>query len=109
MKSAGIGFVLHTIAYRQLHAIFVTRIYDSLAFLAIHGHWLFTPHMLSGICGLYRKVLVCASRRYNVNNVNIVIIRNICHGAVRVHITVFNAVLLLPLRDLTLAPRDYPS
>lgn len=63
--------------------------------------------MFFGICGLYCKVFVCVSRCYNVNNVNIVIICNICYGVVCVYIIVFNVVFLLLLWDFIFVFCDY--
>tara|TARA_X000001388_G_scaffold198_2_gene356 strand:+ start:2633 stop:3022 length:390 start_codon:yes stop_codon:yes gene_type:complete len=106
MKSTGVRLVLHTIANRQGNVIFIAGINDSLALLAIHRHWLFTPHVLTCIRGLYREVFVRTGWCNNVNNINIIIVRNIIHCAIGIHIAFFNTVLALPLGYFTFSARD---
>src|SRR5690625_1570212 len=105
----GIGLVVQPITDGEFDVVLATGVDNVLTLLRIHGHGLFTPHVLTSIGGNERKLSVGAGGGDHVNHVDLRVVRHLVHIVVVVYVVVLAAVLFLRGGDVLRVAGDNRS
>ena len=95
-----IGFVLHAVADRQLHAVLPAGVDHRARFGRVHRHRLLAPYVLARGGRAQGERLVQVVGQHDVDDVDVGVLDDTIEACVVVHVAIGNAVSPLPLRRL---------